>query len=340
MERSTRKSICFVVAGVMSLGASVAETGGHPGEEPLASGQYPQVESIADLFAQTSPSVVYINLDSADGSSQSVGAGLVWDQDGHIVTNYHVIDGAVDVQIMRIDADRVATYWVDWIGGSASHDLAVLRIRNPSRAGQFRAAALGTSSALRVGQTVYAIGHPWGYDNTLTTGVISGLDRYVGGFEGGLIQTDAALNPGNSGGPLLDSMGRVIGVNTVKPIGADNIGFAIPVDTVREVVRQLVRGGGNDPLVRVGFRAALGRGVNGVLVDEVLPGTPAHRVRMRRNDIVLSIGGGSPEWSSGPMPVNSVEDLHWYFRMFWPGTQVRLGVFRQGSVRQVVVTLQ
>ena len=342
---TTAVAVCVVgMSGpwVLPGRLSVVEAGVRPSEELLAPEKYQQDRSLVELFDRNSPSVVYISTILEDGRPQGIGTGFVWDQDGHIVTNYHVVEGAADVQILKTDtAGRRQIFWVDWIGGSASHDLAVLRIRSRSRVGQFRPMAFGNSNDLRVGQTVHAIGNPLGYQNTLTTGIISGLRRYVPGFNGpdGLIQTDAALNPGNSGGPLLNRTGRVIGVTTIKFIGADNIAFAIPVNTVSSLVLQLIAGGGNDPQSRVGFSVNTDRsralGVTGVVVDAVLSGTPAYQARIRGGDIIVSM-----EWPSGKVPIYSVEDLRRYFRFLWPGSQVRLGILRRGSAREVVVTLQ
>src|SRR5690606_31235483 len=173
---------------------------------------------------------------------RGTGSGFVWDEAGHIVTNFHVVSGASEAWVRLADAgDHRAAL----AGASPAHDLAVLRIN----VGEQRPPALpiGTSADLRVGQKVFAIGNPFGLDWTLTTGVVSALDRSLPGQGDSLvqhlIQTDAAINPGNSGGPLLDSAGRLIGINTAiySPSGASaGIGFAVPVDTLNRVVPQLI----------------------------------------------------------------------------------------------------
>src|SRR5262245_59851892 len=201
------------------------------------------------LFRQASPSVVYIttvarqrdffSLNIAE-IPQGSGSGFIWDQEGHIITNFHVIQGASGDKVTLADH---SVWDAQLVGVAPDHDLAVLSIKAPKN--QLRPLALGTSADLEVGQSVFAIGNPFGLDQTLTTGIISALGREINATTGrtiaGVIQTDAAINPGNSGGPLLDSAGRLIGVNTAifSPSGSySGIGFAVPVDTVNRIVPQ------------------------------------------------------------------------------------------------------
>lgn len=204
-----------------------------------------------EIFERSKDSVVYISTlqTVVDYWSLTVfnvprgtGSGFVWDKFGHIVTNYHVIEGASEA---RVRLSNGQDYKAVLIGADPSHDLAVLKI-NPVP-GVMKPVMIGSSKELKVGQIVYAIGNPFGLDWTMTTGIISALDRIIDEGNGvkikHAIQTDAAINPGNSGGPLLDSAGRVIGVNTAiySPSGANaGIGFAIPVDLVNRVVSQLI----------------------------------------------------------------------------------------------------
>ena len=202
----------------------------------------------------TSPSVVYITTQSVVRDRftmnvleipQGTGSGFIWDQQGHIVTNFHVIREANRAEVMLADK---STFQAELVGVAPDRDLAVLRIdAEPDR---LRPIPLGTSSDLEVGQKVFAIGSPFGLDQTLTTGVISGLGRQIESIGGrtieGVIQTDAAINPGNSGGPLLDSSGRLIGVNTAifSPSGVyAGVGFAVPADIVNRIVPDLIRYG-------------------------------------------------------------------------------------------------
>lgn len=250
--------------------------------------------STIELFEKSRGSVVYISTSQLveDAWSRNVfsvprgtGSGLIWDSDGHVVTNFHVIRGASQATVQLADGRK---FRASLVGASPGHDLALLKIgvalRRPAPV------PIGTSEDLKVGQKVFAIGNPFGLDWTLTTGIISALDRSLPSGEGGasiehLIQTDAAINPGNSGGPLLDSSGRLIGINTAifSPSGASaGIGFAVPVATVMRVIPQLIR---NGRYVRPGLGIETDEQVNrrlqalttqeGVFVLAVRPGSPA-----------------------------------------------------------------
>lgn len=211
-------------------------------------------QSTIQIFREAAPSVVHITSLSLRRDwltrnyfqiPEGTGTGFIWDEAGHIVTNYHVIAAGNSFQVTLSDNTRLRARKV---GEEPEKDLAVLKIDAPPH--KLRPIPLGTSADLQVGQKVFAIGNPFGLDHTLTTGVISGLGREIpshgGGTIDGVIQTDAAINPGNSGGPLLDSAGRLIGVNTAiySPSGAyAGIGFAVPADTVNEIVPQLIQYG-------------------------------------------------------------------------------------------------
>lgn len=208
-------------------------------------------KKLTQLFGETSPAVVYITSMAvrrdffsfrATEIPQGTGSGFVWDNKGHIVTNFHVIRDAQRATVTLADQ---STWDATLVGYAAEKDLAVLKIEAPSD--KLHPIRIGTSRDLLVGQTVLAIGNPFGFDQTLTTGIISALGREIDSAAQipirNVIQTDAAINPGNSGGPLLDSAGRLIGVNTaiISPSGAyAGIGFAIPVDTVNWVVSDLI----------------------------------------------------------------------------------------------------
>jgi S1-C subfamily serine protease len=209
-------------------------------------------KSTIALFERTRDSVVFISTSSVvqDFWSRNVlsvprgtGSGFIWDDAGHVVTNYHVIEGASEATVKLADG---SDYKCSLVGASPAHDIAVLKIGNRYKPPP--PVPLGTSHDLKVGQKVFAIGNPFGLDWTLTSGIVSALNRSLPGERGSLvehlIQTDAAINPGNSGGPLLDSAGRLIGINTAiySPSGTSaGIGFAVPVDTVNRVVPQLIR---------------------------------------------------------------------------------------------------
>ena len=252
-------------------------------------------QATIELFQASADSVVFITTSqrvrlygSARVSEMPIGqgSGFVWDDDGHIVTNYHVVEsianGSARARVTFADAQ---SYSATILGSSPEHDLTVLQLEDFQGEG-FTPIRIGQSDDLQVGQKVFAIGNPFGFDHTLTTGVISGLGRSIEAPDGrqidDLIQTDAAINPGNSGGPLLDSSGRLIGVNSAiySPSGAyAGIGFAIPVDTVNSVVTELVRHGEvQRPFlgVRIAPPTINARlGIEGALVAEVIPGSPA-----------------------------------------------------------------
>jgi 2-alkenal reductase len=198
-----------------------------------------------DLFERTAPSVVYIFTRDGAGRARGAGSGFIWDRAGHVVTNNHVVEGASRVSI-RLDDGEVVDGRV--VGTAPDYDLAVIRL-GATRA-LLKPIPIGRSADLQVGQSVFAIGNPFGLSRTLTKGIISALDRRLPTANNrvvrGVIQTDAAINPGNSGGPLLDSAGRLIGVNTAilsETGSASGIGFSVPVDIVNRIVPLLIRDG-------------------------------------------------------------------------------------------------
>ena len=219
---------------------------------------------------------------------QGTGSGFVWDKKGTIITNYHVVKGAQDVEITLSDG---SVWKAKPVGFEPDKDLAILDIDAP--ANKLTPIPVGESAALKVGQSVLAIGNPFGLDHTLTTGVISGLDREIKSVTNrpiqGAIQTDAAINPGNSGGPLLDSRGRLIGVNTAifSPSGTyAGIGFAVPVDIVKRVVPEVLKYG---KVTKPGL---------GIQIA-----SPEVAARLRLDGVlVLSIAGGGPAYKAGLKP--------------------------------------
>lgn len=239
------------------------------------------------IFQSASPSVVLVISGDPSGFSGEVGAGtgFVWDAAGHVVTNNHVVQGAQTVIRLPDGVDIPA----EVIGRAPQYDVAVLRLQRPTGAS---ALPLGTSGDLQVGQAVFAIGNPFGFDRTITAGIVSALGRQLPTREGreiaDVIQTDAAINPGNSGGPLLDSAGRVIGMTTAifSPSGAyAGVGFAVPIDTIARVVPQLIADG-RAPIAGIGIVAAdqsvaARLGVEGVLVWQTSGGSPAARAGLR-----------------------------------------------------------
>jgi S1-C subfamily serine protease len=308
------------------------------------------------LFRRAAPAVTFITSISRrrDWFSlnvyeipQGTGSGFVWDEHGHVVTNLHVVAGSSRAQVTLADQ---STWEATLVGAAPEKDLAVLRIEAPARL--LTPLAVGTSSDLSVGQQVFAIGNPFGLDQTLTTGVISALGREIESQARqpirDVIQTDAAINPGNSGGPLLDSGGRLIGVNTaiVSPSGAyAGIGFAIPVDTVNWVVPELIaRGRIERPTLGVELASdqLMARlGLEGALIMAVYRGSGADRAglestyRDRRGQVVL----GDLIVELDGQKVESRLDLILLLERYRAGDRVTLVVERDGSRHEVEVAL-
>jgi S1-C subfamily serine protease len=280
---------------------------------------------------------------------RGAGSGFVWDKDGHIVTNYHVVEGADAARVTL--ADR-SSYDVKKIWAFKDKDIAVLLIDAPKE--KLVPILIGTSHDLKVGQIVFAIGNPFGLDQSMTNGLISALGREVDGANGrpihGAIQTSAAINPGNSGGPLLDSAGRLIGMNTaiVSPSGASaGIGFAIPVDEINEIVPQLISSG-KIVRPRLGVQLAEDQlaqklGVSaGALIIKVLPGSPAGKAglkgtrsdqsgQIRIGDIIVAIDGKA---------VNEGKDVFTNLERYQVGDTVTVTFVRDGQRQDAKVVLQ
>lgn len=311
------------------------------------------------IFERSSPSVVFITTvrHVRDFFTRNVmrvprgtGSGFVWDERGHVVTNYHVIQGAAEALVTLADQRR---YPAALVGFSREHDLAVLRIDVPADLPP--PVPIGTSGDLAVGQSVLAIGNPFGLDHTLTTGVISALNRSIDNGRGGvienLIQTDAAINPGNSGGPLIDSAGRLVGINTaiVSPSGAyAGIGFAVPVDTVNRVVPRLIRFGRYvRPTLGVSVDDDISSallhelGVEGVLVLRVAQGSPADAAGLRATETTLggSVILGDVIQGVAGRAVTSVEDLNRALEDTTIGQSVEVDLWRNGDVIRVPIEL-
>ena len=308
------------------------------------------------VFQETSPSVVYITSIEVRRSlfslnvyeiPQGTGSGFVWDREGRVVTNYHVVGDASRVEVTLGDN---SVYKGILVGAAPDRDIAVLQISAP--ADELKPIPLGDSESLQVGQKVFAIGNPFGLDHTITSGIVSALDREITAITGrtiqGVIQTDAAINPGNSGGPLLDSSGRLIGVNTAiySPSGASaGIGFAVPVDVVNRVVPEIIRHG---KVIRPGIGVSLASDriarrleINGLLVIGVQPGSSADKAGIRETrqvrgkiilgDIILAVNG---------VPVKSYDDLRNELERYQIGNKVTLIIQRDEEHIEIGLRLE
>lgn len=316
-------------------------------------GDLPESErSTIEIFEHVSPSVVQVaaragavnpmavNPMEEDQGRGASGTGFIWDDQGHVVTNDHVVQGARELAV-RLSTGEVVR--AQLVGVAPNYDLAVLRItgaRNlPSPV------EIGASADLKVGQAALAIGNPFGLDQSLTSGIISALKRRLPTSAGreisNVIQTDAAINPGNSGGPLLDSAGRVIGVTTaiISPSGSNaGIGFAVPVDIVNRIVPQLIKEG-RVPTPGIGIIAAneavtTRLGIDGVVIVQAQPGSPAARagligVNMSTGDV------GDVIVEADGKPIKRLGDLTEEIERIGVGKQLKLTVSRNGQRRDV-----
>ena len=316
----------------------------------------PQEKSTIALFRQASPSVVHITAIAVQRDlftlkpyqiPEGTGSGFIWDTGGNVITNFHVIQNADAAQVTLADQSN---WKAKLVGAAPDKDLAVLKIDAP--ANRLPAIPVGTSKDLQVGQSVFAIGNPFGLDQSLTTGVISALGREIESVTRrpiqGVIQTDAAINPGNSGGPLLDSAGRLIGVNTAiySPSGASaGIGFAIPVDTVNRIVPEVIR---YDKVTRPGIGIQIAEdqiaerlGVNGVLVVDIVAGSAAAKAglrptrreasgRVRLGDVITAVNG---------QKVESPNELFLILEKYKVGDAVNVTLLRDGKSVQIKMTL-
>lgn len=319
----------------------------------------PEEKRTVEIFKNVAPSVVFITkfgvkIDFFTRNPFKVpeesGSGFIWSEDGYIVTNRHVVGNITPGSEWKVTlADHEKTFDARVVGIAPEKDLAVLKIDSPEKLSPI---PVGTSEDLLVGQKVYAIGNPFGLDQSLTKGIISAINREIesqipGRLIRDVIQTDAAINPGNSGGPLLDSAGRLIGVNTaIKTTSGSSagIGFAVPVDTVNAIVPQLIKHGyvirpglGILPADELKARRFLNI-TNGVLVAEVTPGSGADEAglqsaevvetrrgfKLRRGDVIVGIGG---------KPVTTHNDMFNILEKYKSGDVVKVSILRDGDQR-------
>ncbi len=336
-----------------NTGEAVSDNTPPPGESSLN----PSEKATINLFQNAAPSVCYITTSNLRNDfyrrnvtevPRGSGSGFIWSNDGHIITNYHVIQGADRATVTLYDG---STYPAKAVGVYREKDLAVLKIDAPRS--KLRPIPVGTSDNLKVGQSVYAIGNPFGLDQTLTTGIVSALGREIESIAGvpirDAIQTDAAINPGNSGGPLLNSSGELIGVNTAiySPSGASaGIGFSIPVDAVKWIVPEIIKNGKViRPSLGIALRPDIARRLqieNGILIITTTPGGPAEKAGLRPTynyrsrqfervgDVIVAINDEK---------VNDYNDLFLTLEKYDPGDQVTLTIIREDRKMEVPIVL-
>jgi S1-C subfamily serine protease len=337
------KSLLFFIAGAVSVGAVIgvlALTGTFDDESeppartattPRATPAAPGAElDVARLYESVSAGVVFVQ--AGAGQGQASGSGFVIDDEGHIITNQHVVDGSNEFRVrFGEDGEPVEA---ELLGDDPAVDLALLKV--DPRDAELEPLELGASENLRPGDPAIAIGSPFGLEGTVTAGIVSALGRTIqapNGFSiSGAIQTDAAINPGNSGGPLLDEQGRVIGVNSQIRTGGGNgntgVGFAVPVDEIKRSLPALEKG--EDP-----ERAFLGVSSGaapegGAEVGGVIDNGPADRAGLQEGDLIVEIAD---------RPVRDPDDVSALVNSRRPGDEVRVVVERGGERRTLTVTL-
>ncbi|MCW8820845.1 MAG: trypsin-like peptidase domain-containing protein [Sulfurovum sp.] len=312
------------------------------------------------IFDNVKDSVVFISIHqqiidpwrmSTFDIPKGAGSGFVWNKDGYIVTNYHVIMNANKAVVTLKDGH---SYKASLVGSAPSYDIAVLKIEPVKNL--LKPVDLGTSKNLKVGQTVYAVGNPFGLDWTMTKGIISALERSMYATNGvpikHMIQTDASINPGNSGGPLLNSSGKVIGVNNMifSPSGANaGIGFSIPIDTVKRVVNSIIKKGIYiRPTIGISVNNRINElykefsGKNGVVVVDVLPNTSAAKKKLRStfSDNRGLITFGDVIISMNTKKVETIEDLYSLLDEYKSGDTVTLEILREMKREEIDIKLQ
>ncbi len=309
---SLRRFRLLATVGGLLLAAFATHAAGEPRAITPRGPLLPHEQALVRLFDEAAPSVAYITTEQVRATgfftatvAEGAGSGFVWDSAGHVVTNHHVVEGARRV-FVRLDSSDAIEARV--VGTAPEYDLAVVKLTKLPPG--LRPIPLGASRDLRIGQSVYAIGNPFGLQRTLTQGIVSALDRELPTTDfrevAGVIQTDAAINPGNSGGPLLDSAGRLIGVNSAIRSASGSsagVGFAIPVDLVNRIVPVLITRG-RAPLPGIGISPVrpdlvARAGISGVVIARVGRGTPAAQAGLQPldqrsgdlGDVIVAVNG-------------------------------------------------
>ena len=344
----TRSCFALFLAAVLVAIASLSTP---------ASALLPDEENTIAVFREAAPSVVFVTNVALEQNQyqdefavpQGAGSGFVWDKQGHIVTNFHVVQGGDAFLVTFDDQTQVQA---KLIGTDANKDIAVLKIEE--KYDKLKPIAVGSSDKLLVGQQVLAIGNPFGLDHSLTKGIISALGRVVQGIGGvtihDMIQTDAAINPGNSGGPLLDSGGHLIGMNTMifsRSGSSAGVGFAVPVSFIKRIVPQLIqfgkviRPGIGITVLTAGQKYYLLGDQDGVVIDQVVRGGPAAKAGLRGG---RHLAGG--RYSAGDMivgvdshAVKDFDDLFSALDLYKVGDSVTVKIKREGKELSFPISL-
>jgi S1-C subfamily serine protease len=355
MNRSSRlSSVFFTFLGAAAVGLVIAVlavsgvfdrtterivTRPGPTTTPTVLSQPGKAASVSDIYAKTAPAVAFIDATSGSSSSalggqEASGSGFLIDSKGHVVTNDHVVEAGTEYTI-RFGANS-RSLPAKLLGKDASTDLAVLEVDPNKVPAQTKPLELASSKNLRPGDSAIAIGSPFGLSGTVTTGIVSALDREIKSPNGfpisGVLQTDAAINPGNSGGPLLDAGGRVIGVNSQIASSSrqsSGVGFAVPVDTVKEVVPQLISGG-DIKRAYIGVTTTQDPTASGAVVAGITQSGPAAGSELRPGDRITALDGKA---------VKDPSDLSSSVRRRKPGEKIKLTVERSGKQRTIDVQL-
>ena len=374
--------LVVAVVGLVAIGTGLVNSGsstttvtttvpaGSAPETALASNSG-KAETVNQIYNQDAPGVVFITAQQKPqptpfnpfGQSQggtATGSGFVIDNDGHILTNNHVVAGSDNITV-RVGGEDGQTFDAQVVGTDPSTDIAVLKVN--SGTDQLKPLELGSSAGVKVGDPVVAIGNPFGLDRTATAGIVSAVQRQISAPNGftitNAIQTDAPINPGNSGGPLIDSEGRVIGINSQIESGGQSegnvgIGFAVPIDTAQEVAQQLIDHGSVEHAY-MGITGAdltpeiahvLNLSVDhGALVDSVVPNSPADKAGIQAGDAQMSINGqriragGDVITAVDGQSVTGMDDVVSAVDSKKPGDDLQLTYLRDGSEHTVTVTL-
>jgi S1-C subfamily serine protease len=338
--------VVLVLTGVLDNTKTVAQEAPlSQSEPPPAAAPASEPRSVESIYAKVSPGVVFVSarggngrlsFNGPGGGRAASGSGFVIDKGGYIVTNDHVVEDA-NAFTVRFGDEGSKPLQAKLVGKDPSTDLAVLKIDPSKVTGGIKPVELGTSKGLRPGQAAIAIGSPFGLSGTVTSGIISALNREIdspNGFKiSGAVQTDAAINPGNSGGPLLDADGRVIGVNSqIATNGSDantGVGFAVPIDAVKDVVPQL-KAHGKIERAYLGVASVAASERDGAVVDTITPSGPAAGSQLRNGDKIVAIDGKA---------INSPSDLGNVVLSKKPGDTVQLKVERGSDTRTIEVKL-